>query len=291
MNTAEYYLLDVFTDRPFSGNPLAVFLNADGWETRTMQALANELNLAETVFLSAATEPNHFPMRIFTPSRELPFAGHPTVGTAHLLAELGVVNREQGLVLHPPIGELLLSYQHDRPIFETAQPAMITDSTINRITAVELLGLDIHQVVGDPVIASYGLPYHLIQLSDVAALERVQISAAAWARAVMVSPAEQVYLYVLEQTNAAATVIKSRMFCMHASLCEDPATGSAAAALTGYLASLQPGALQCTIHQGIEMGRPSLIHTAANGDIKHGYVQVGGHAVVMGKGAFSLGGD
>ncbi|MDC6657721.1 PhzF family phenazine biosynthesis isomerase, partial [Leclercia adecarboxylata] len=97
MKTAEYYLLDVFTDQPFTGNPLAVFLDADGLTTNTMQALANELNLAETVFLRAAIEPNHYPMRIFTPTRELPFAGHPTVGTAQLLAELKLVNRAQGV--------------------------------------------------------------------------------------------------------------------------------------------------------------------------------------------------
>ena len=86
MKSADYYLLDVFTEQPFTGNPLAVFLASDELDTSTMQALANELNLAETVFVGAATQPNHYPMRIFTPTRELPFAGHPTVGTAHLLA-------------------------------------------------------------------------------------------------------------------------------------------------------------------------------------------------------------
>lgn len=289
MKTAEYYLLDVFTDQPFTGNPLAVFLDTGELTTRTMQALANELNLAETVFLGAAAGPNHYPMRIFTPTRELPFAGHPTVGTAHLLRELNLVNREQGVVLQPPIGELVVNYEQDRATFTTAKPAMLADSTIDRTTAVELLGLDIHQVIGDPVIASFGLPYHLIELTDVAALESVRISMAAWASAVMSSHAEQVYLYVIEQQNEAETVIKSRMFCMHASLCEDPATGSAAAALTGYLASLQPDTLHCKIHQGVEMGRPSVIHTAANGEIKPGYVHVGGNAVVVGKGEFYLG--
>ncbi len=288
MKTAEYYLLDVFTDQPFTGNPLAVFLDTGGLDTSTMQSLANELNLAETVFLSAATGANHYPMRIFTPTRELPFAGHPTVGSAHLLRKLDLVNREQNLVLQPPIGELVVNYEQDRPTFETAQPAIVTDSTIGRPTVAELLGLDIHQVIGDPVIASCGLPYHLIELTDVAALESVRISSAAWTNDVMTSGAEQVYLYVIEPSKEAETVVKSRMFCMHASICEDPATGSAAAALTGYLASLQSDALQCKIHQGAEMGRPSVIYTAANGSIKPGFVQVGGNAVVLGKGVFYL---
>lgn len=288
MNNADYYLLDVFTDQPFTGNPLAVFLDAGALETSTMQALASELNLAETVFLSATTGPNHYPMRIFTPTRELPFAGHPTVGTAHLLAELNLVNRAQGVVLQPPVGELAVRYHQTRATFTTAQPAILKDSTIDRLTAVELLGLDIHQVRGDPVVASFGLPLHLIELTDVAALENVHISTATWASAVVPSSAEQVYLYVIEQHDGIETVIHSRMFCMHASLCEDPATGSAAAALTGYLASLQTDALQCTIHQGVEMGRPSVIYTAANGDIKAGFVQVGGNAIVVGRGAFAI---
>lgn len=288
MKTAEYYLLDVFTDQPFTGNPLAVFLESDGLDTSTMQAIANELNLAEVVFLSAANAPNHYPMRIFTPTRELPFAGHPTVGTAHLLGALNLVKPEQTLVLQPPIGELAISYEQGRATFKTAQPAMLADSTIDRLTAVELLGLDIHQVMGDPVVASFGLPFHLIELADVAALENVHISSAIWASAVMASSAVQIYLYVIEQQGEKETVIRSRMFCMHASICEDPATGSAAAALTGYLASLQPTALHCKIQQGVEMGRPSVIYTAANGEIKSGCVTVSGHAVLVGKGAVFL---
>ncbi|QEW06475.1 PhzF family phenazine biosynthesis protein [Nitrincola iocasae] len=288
MKTAEYYLLDVFTDHPFTGNPLAVFPNADGLATRTMQAFANELNLAETVFLGAATNTNHYPMRIFTPTRELPFAGHPTVGTAHLLAALKLVNPEQTLVLQPPIGALAVSYAQTRATFTTAQPAKVMDSNLDQVSAAALLGLETHQVIGKPVIASCGLPYHLIELADRVALEGALISATIWAEFIASSSAEQIYLYVMEQPNdigtETGTVIRSRMFCMHASICEDPATGSAAAALTSYLAANQPDALRCQIHQGIEMGRPSVIYTAANGDVKPGLVQVGGQAIIVGEG-------
>ncbi|MGP9807723.1 PhzF family phenazine biosynthesis protein [Halomonas sp. AOP12-C2-37] len=288
MKTVEYYLLDVFTDQPFAGNPLAVFLEADGLATSTMQALANELNLAETVFLGAAAGPNHYSMRIFTPTRELPFAGHPTVGTARLLAELNLVNPAQEVVLQPPIGELMVSYKQGRATFTTAQRAKVMGSTIDHATAAKLLGLESHQVIGSPVFSSFGLPFHLIELVDHEALVRISIDNALWGSSVMTSSAEQVYLYVTEPSNNTTIQISSRMFCMHASICEDPATGSAAAALTGYLASLQPDALQCTIHQGDEMGRPSVIHTAANGEIEPGFVTVGGNAVVVGQGAFKL---
>ena len=148
MKAAEYYLLDVFTDQPFTGNPLAVFLDANGLSTSNMQALANELNLAETVFLGAAAGPNHYPMRIFTTTMELPFAGHPTVGTAHLLAELNLVNRERPLVLAPPVGKLAISFALGLSTFTTAQPVSVEDSSLDHATAATLLGLEKHQVMG-----------------------------------------------------------------------------------------------------------------------------------------------
>ncbi|MBP5979911.1 MAG: PhzF family phenazine biosynthesis protein [Halomonas sp.] len=283
MNSAEYYLLDVFTDTPFSGNPLAVFLMADGLETATMQAIANELNLAETVFLSAPIGQNHYSMRIFTPAAELPFAGHPTVGTAQLLAELGLVNREQTLVLQPPVGELPIRYSGKQAIFTTARPASVTPSTLNQQTAASLLGLQSHQVIGTPVIASCGLAFHLIELSDLTALKSIQISEAVWTDAVSPSGIEQIYLYVTETSGDSEARLRSRMFSREHGLCEDPATGSAAAALTGYLAA-HTETSHWTIHQGVEMGRASVIETA----IDKGLVQVGGCAVLVGKGELYL---
>lgn len=279
MKTAEYYLLDVFTDQPFSGNQLAVFLNADGLETSTMQAIANELNLTETVFLSAPIAPNHYPMRIFTPTQELPFAGHPTVGTAQFLAELGLINRAQTLVLHPPVGELTIRYSGEKAVFTTARPASITPSTLDQETAASLLGLQSHQVIGTPVISSCGLAFHLIELSDPAALKNIHISAALWAETVAPSGAEQIYLYTIENSDRSETTLRSRMFSREHGLCEDPATGSAAAALTGYLATLNE-TTRWTIHQGVELGRPSVIETAMD----KGLVQVSGSAVLVGKG-------
>lgn len=283
MNRAEYYLLDVFTDTPFAGNQLAVFLEADSLETDTMQAVARELNLAETVFLGAASAANHYPMRIFTPTQELDFAGHPTVGTAQLLAELGLVNREQTLILQPPVGELLVSFSDRKATFTTARPASISSSPLDQSSAAALLGLQRHQVVGTPVISSCGLAFHLVELGDLTALQNIHISGAEWANTVTPSGAEQVYLYVAESSGGAETVLRSRMFSREHGLCEDPATGSAAAALSGYLATTGE-AKRWMIHQGVEMGRPSVIETAMDGE----RVQVGGNAVLVGKGEIYL---
>ncbi|PRY64134.1 trans-2,3-dihydro-3-hydroxyanthranilate isomerase [Vreelandella songnenensis] len=283
MNRAEYYLLDVFTDTPFAGNQLAVFLEADGLETATMQAVARELNLAETVFLGAARAANHYPMRIFTPTQELDFAGHPTVGTAQLLAELGLASREQTLILQPPVGKLPINFAGNKATFTTARPASISPSTLDTSRAATLLGLQRHQVVGMPVISSCGLAFHLIELDDLAALQNIHISGTEWANTVTPSGAEQVYLYVAESSGGAETVLRSRMFSREHGLCEDPATGSAAAALSGYLATTGD-ARRWVIHQGVEMGRPSVIETA----MANGLVQVGGNAVLVGKGEIYL---
>ncbi|WP_447895017.1 PhzF family phenazine biosynthesis protein [Vreelandella sp. GE22] len=283
MTRADYYLLDVFTDRPFTGNPLAVFLESDALDTPTMQAIAHELNLAETVFLGTAKAPGHYPMRIFTPIEELDFAGHPTVGTAQLLAELGLVEREQTLVLAPPVGELAVRFSDTKATFTTARAASIDTSSLSREGAAALLGLEPGQVMGEPVVASCGLAFHLVELSDAKALGAVQVSAAEWNATIAPSGAEQVYLYVRETDTNNAGAIRSRMFSMHDSLCEDPATGSAAAALSGYLAT-QGDMRRWMIHQGVEMGRPSVIETEMNGDL----VDVSGQAVLVGKGTLYL---
>ncbi|MEE3213972.1 MAG: PhzF family phenazine biosynthesis protein [Pseudomonadota bacterium] len=163
-----YYLLDVFTDRPFAGNPLAVFLDADGLEAERMQAIANELNLAETVFVGRAQAGAHFPLRIFTPDRELPFSGHPCIGTAHLLAAQGLVdNAHSELVLDLAAGPLKVTYEGDLARFRTARAPEVGTSTLGQANAAELAGLAPDDIAGDPVQASCGLPFHLVPLASV----------------------------------------------------------------------------------------------------------------------------
>ena len=284
-----YYLLDVFTDRPFTGNPLAVFPASDGLSTQQMQAIANELNLSETVFIGAPLAPNHFPIRIFTPTLELPFAGHPTVGTAHLLAATAMAERERPLTLAAGVGNLEVSFDGDLAWFTTAGLPEKRQSSLDRATAAELLGLSPSHVVTEPVIASRGLPYHLIELDSLDALQQAIPSAAAWARHVAASGVEQLYLYVAMGDEGE---IRSRMFSMESDIREDPATGSAAAALTGMLAELlegqAPSVRRWRIEQGIEMGRASRIlsETEARADGKP-CVRIGGQAVIIGQGTIS----
>lgn len=277
-----YYLLDVFTDTPFAGNPLAVFTESEEISDERMQAIATELNLSETVFVGTQTADNCFPIRIFTPGTELPFAGHPTIGTAYLLASLGLADRQSPLVLQAGVGDLEVRFDGDRARFTTARPVDVQPSSLDRMSAAELLGLSASQVVDDPEVASCGLAYHLIELDSLDALEQARPSAASWSRCVSPSGIEQIYLHV----RTGGETRRSRMFSTAiGNLREDPATGSAASALAGFLATRETGSSRWywQIDQGVEMGRPSRIHAWVERDDAM-TIRIGGQAVMVGEG-------
>lgn len=288
----DYFLLDVFTDRAFAGNPLAVLPQAKGLDTGMMQAIANELNLSETVFVGEASGPHRHPIRIFTPTRELPFAGHPVIGTAHLLLHLGMAERECPLILEAGVGSLLVEFEDELARFTTAASFSSLSSPLTRIAAAELLGLQEHQVVGTPVLASFGLPYHLVKLASLEALERARPSPGPWANWVSPSGHDQAYLYVVVKEAGASRAVRARMFSTPGGMREDPATGSAAAALAGYLAqSKGVGRWQWQIEQGIEMGRPSRILAEADRIENDLSIRIAGEAVIVGSGALHLPGE
>ncbi|GHB10339.1 PhzF family phenazine biosynthesis protein [Modicisalibacter luteus] len=284
---ADYYLLDVFTDRAFTGNPLAVFPFAHGWGTARMQAIANELNLSETVFVGEATGASRFPISIFTPTSELPFAGHPTVGTAHLLAHLDMARRDQPLILEAGVGPLEVRFDGSLACFKTAQPATVSESGLDRTAAASLLGLSKAEILDEPVLASCGLPYHLIELASLDALTNAVPNPSDWSRWVAPSGHEAIYLYVNQSITCAGRTLRSRMFSMENSLREDAATGSAASALVGMLTLRESGQgkWQWRIEQGVEMGRPSIIHGEAERDATHlTAIRIAGQAVLVGQG-------
>ncbi|MEQ6889661.1 PhzF family phenazine biosynthesis protein [Halomonas sp. CS7] len=283
-----YALLDVFTATPLTGNPLAVFPYAEGLNATTMQAIAQELNLSETIFVGREDDDRRFSVRIFTPHRELPFAGHPVVGTAHWLAARERVDRTRPLILEAPAGALRVRFEDDLAYFTTAAPAELAASSLGRSDAAALFGLEAQEVVADPILASCGLPYHLVPLTSREALSRAAPAASNWARHVLPSGIEQVYVYVEHDGEVSA-----RMFTAGAGvLYEDPATGSAAAALAGHLSACHAATVRCwRIHQGVDMGRPSEILVRPRPDDQGRVrVEVGGRAVIVGEGVLYPGG-
>jgi trans-2,3-dihydro-3-hydroxyanthranilate isomerase len=294
-----YLHLDVFTSRRFAGNQLAVFLDGRGLSTPTMQAIAKEMNFAETTFVlppeQAATQ---LRLRIFTPEEEMPMAGHPTIGTTFALARAGVVGPETTeLVLGLNVGPtpVALEWRGDELAFvwmtqrapEFGEPLGDREGAL---AALRLPSSAPHD--GLPFqLVSCGVPFLFVPLGTRRAVDAAALDAHAYAafcgRAAL-DPRLPVFLFSAERAADDATVY-SRMFAPGLGVSEDPATGGASGPLGCYLVRhgvVTPADASAILSlQGVKMGRPSHVHIAIgadNGDIRS--VRVGGEAVVAGEG-------
>ena len=300
-----YVVLDVFTSRPLEGNPLAVVLDADGLDTVAMQRIARQFNLSETVFVRPAVHPAHSAeIRIFTPGRELPFAGHPTVGTAALLAEERFGDVETAIdavvVLEERVGVVRAAVRLD-PVRATY--AEFDAPRLPRPLSVELpskgeiagaLGLDATDIGFEnhvPSAFEAGVPFAFLPLSGLDAVARARLDATTWRRVCGKFGALPVYLYCRETQNHDST-FHARMFDVDTGIGEDPATGSAAAAFAGVVWRFDTptrGGHHHRIEQGFEMGRPSLIDLTLEVDGRElTAVRIGGAAVRVAEGTLDV---
>jgi trans-2,3-dihydro-3-hydroxyanthranilate isomerase len=299
-----YITVDVFTDRAFGGNPLAVVLDAGGLSTAQMQAIATEFNYSETTFvLPPRDAANDAQVRIFTVNREIPFAGHPNVGTAFVLASRAAtpparLKFEEGAGLVPV--EILQEAGRVLGAELTAPQALSKLSPFSAEQAASCLSLSAAEIRTDrhpPRIFSVGLPFLMVAVASREALLRARPDAAAFAGAFPRDDSDAVYLYTRDVPPAEQPLdLQARMFHPGSSgLSEDPATGSAtvaAAAMLADLASERDGELKLRIGQGVDMGRPSLLLTRvvkANGAVVSAHV--GGGCVPMMEGTFRLTGE
>jgi trans-2,3-dihydro-3-hydroxyanthranilate isomerase len=296
MAELSYLTLDVFTDRRFGGNQLAVFPDASGLPDATMQAIARELNLSETIFLSPARPGQEWNARIFTPGMELPFAGHPTIGAAIALSLLGRVESDR-IVLHEPAGpvpvRLFESGGTPAAVLSTPQlPRPVSLVLAEPAALASMLGLspsDIGPVA--PAAYSAGVPFTFIPVRSRTLLDRAVLDVPNWAIHVGSTAAPHVAVLSLEDWEQG-TEVHLRMFAPAMGIAEDPATGAAAAALAGLLARIQrvpDGTGKWRIIQGVRMGRPSIIQLEA--DVAAGAVaavRVGGQAVLMSRATMEI---
>ncbi|MBS0421500.1 MAG: PhzF family phenazine biosynthesis protein [Proteobacteria bacterium] len=286
--------VDVFTEQRFGGNPLAVFVDAPELPDELMQSIAREFNLSETVFIVKPRDSRaKRRLRIFTTARELPFAGHPTIGAAQVLVEQGLagVTGDMGSFLFEEgVGLVPINVRRQRngawfvqlttaklpqegpaapPIAELAKWLNVAES-------------DILQQGDFPQFYSCGVPFLFVPLRDRGVLSRISVDPTIGRRIRAAAGAAEVFAFSYDPEREGSD-IRARMFAEGLGVAEDPATGSAAAALAGYLgprAGKEQGTLQWTIEQGFEMGRPSIIHLEA--DMANGAVaavRVGGTAV------------
>ena len=289
----QFYTADVFTDKPFSGNQLAVFPNAEGLNKTIMQQIAAEFNFSETVFVFPALNSDiDRRLRIFTPSGEIPFAGHPTIGTAFVLTKIASIplqGEETEITFQEGVGKVPVKVKavDNQPVYaELRGPSApeFRDETPTIADLAQILGLKVTDLATDgyePRAVSCGVPFLLIRVRNLEALGKARIDRTAWENILSPFWAPQVYLFCSVSENKW----RARMFAPALGIEEDPATGSAAAAFAAYLAMRESqlnGSWQWIIEQGVEMGRPSFLKVAADkedGAVKE--IRVGGTSVIV----------
>ncbi|MCK6625855.1 MAG: PhzF family phenazine biosynthesis protein [Anaerolineae bacterium] len=315
MKKLHYHLVDVFTDRPFGGNQLAVFSDGWGLSPQVMQQLAKEINFSETTFVLPPQDPgNDFWVRIFTPAVEMPIAGHPTVGTAFVLGREKLIDQtgpetmihfEEGVGVIP----VRVQWQNGQPgLIRMSQPLPEFGPEFpDRKLIAEMLSLEPDELDPDfPLqVVSCGLPFLYVPLKNLAAIRRARLRLDLWEKQLKDFASPHLFLLTAE-TELKNSTVHCRMFAPALGIVEDPATGAASGPLGCYLvkydrrppthstgsgraADRHKKQMSFISEQGFEMGRPSLIHIEIeqeNDQITA--VTVGGQCVFMGEGYFEL---
>jgi trans-2,3-dihydro-3-hydroxyanthranilate isomerase len=299
MKSRKYLVYDVFTDKPLAGNPLAVVTDCEGLDAAAMQAIAREFNLSESVFILPADNPRHRArVRIFTPDYEMPFAGHPTVGSAVALAEQADDGVAAGMfVLEEKVGPVRCAVTRSEGAtfaeFDLPKLPERIDLSADAGVLGAALGLSPHEIGFEnhrPSLWTAGVPYVAVPVANLDVAARVRFDNNAWME---LAPSKgdgvvaSAYVYCRD-TLHHDSAFHARMFVPGNPSYEDPATGSAAAAFAGVIQHFDKpvdGLQRYWIEQGIEMGRPSRLRLEIDvEDGRIGGARIGGHAVKVAEG-------
>ncbi len=290
MAQISYLLFDVFAERPFQGNQLAVV--PQHLDDATMQTLANELNVAETVFLRRTNDAGRpAELRIFTPRHEMPFAGHPTVGATFAIAEVlkWVPAETENFVLGERVGDVAVRLERNdgKLLAWLRTPPVSFEQELDRAQAAASLGLaqsDLHDTL-PPQIAGAGNPFLFIPLKDRESVDRAWYAVGGFDQAIE-SHVSGVFAFSLTENGAYA-----RMFAPMSGIAEDPATGSATGPLFAYLTkygALERGRSSFVSEQGVKLGRRSVLHVRIESDNGSLHFDVGGETIFVGEGSFRV---
>jgi trans-2,3-dihydro-3-hydroxyanthranilate isomerase len=273
MMKLKYYICDVFTDQRFGGNQLAVLPDARGLSDTRMQQIAREFNFSESTFVFPPDEGYTRKVRIFTPAREVPFAGHPNIGTAFVLASCGELEAFDGtteIIFEEKAGLVGISLRKSdegKISCELKAPQVLSlGEELSADLLAAALSLPADQIVTEthpPMLASVGLPFVMVELRDRSALQKAKINADGFEQIAARGVMPDIHCYVQSFDDFD---IRARMFAPHDGVPEDPATGSANCALAGLLGHFHPspsGMFEWRIAQGVEMGRPSTLRARA----------------------------
>ena len=280
-----YRVVDVFTNQPLEGNPLAVFPDGRGLEDETMQKIAKELNLSETTFVLPSTRAEcAVRVRIFTPTREMLFAGHPTIGTSFVLLDEGIVPKNsERFVLDEKVGPVPIRVEPGaRPMIWLTTPPIQFGKTFDPVICAQALGIDAEDLLNvPPQIVTAGNPTLFIALKNKDAVDRTWLDSAGLQ---IVKDAQQgaICVFVFAPTKEGAY---SRMFAPEYGVIEDPATGSSTGPLAAFMMQHDlvsgAGGSRFISEQGTKMGRRSILHIRIHGDRGVDGIEVGGYTAPL----------
>ena len=288
-----YRVVDVFTTRRLEGNALAVFPDAAGLDAATMQKIARELNLAETVFILPPSGSGFAArLRIFTPSREMPFAGHPTIGASFVLLDQGIAAAHNGgFVVEEAVGPVPIRVDGgDPPMLWLTTPPIRERATFDRALCANALGLSLEETLNiQPQLLDAGNPTLIVALRDKEAVDRAWLDSRAF-QALRGHDPEPICVFVFTPTPEGAY---SRMFAPDYGIAEDPATGSSTGPLALFmmrhgLVSSAAGT-RFVSEQGTKMGRRSILHANIKGDMGADGIEVGGNVTPLAVASMTLG--
>ncbi|QIM67396.1 isomerase [Mannheimia granulomatis] len=281
MRKYAYFLVNVFAESHFGGNPLAVFYEADGLNDAEMQLIARQFNLSEVVFVQSSPLPQAVKkLKIFTPDYEMPFAGHPTVGAAFVLHSL--LHLPADYFLQTNAGLVEIQHQGELITFAINHGAEVEDAPLTKEECAEILGLTVDDIASSPSWVNTGAAQLLVELSSEQAVKNCKINANLFIeKAVSKDNIPQMYVWFREAQQAKVRLF----FSSQGAVIEDPGTGSAAANLGGWHVKQSLTPLELRILQGDEMGRPNRLSLKVD---ETNTIFVGGKVIQVGKGEFYL---
>jgi trans-2,3-dihydro-3-hydroxyanthranilate isomerase len=292
MTKRELYIVDVFAEKRYAGNQLAVIRHADGLSSEEMLTIAQEMNYAESTFiLSDAVKDGGYDVRIFTMASEVPFAGHPTLGTAYIINHEIAPAPQKEIILNLKVGQITVTFKDDGVLWMRQKPPQF-GGTFDVETVAEALQISDDDIdTRFPVQAvSTGFPFIIAPLKTLEAVKRAQMDLSTFDAMTAAADdplhAKGILIFAPE-TYYAENDLNVRVFVPHNGVPEDPATGSANGCLTGYLAKYQyfgSNQVDCRVEQGYEINRPSLLMLRGNATTNDIEVNVGGRVVMVARG-------
>lgn len=294
MKKLTFYIVDVFAVERYTGNQLAVFTDASTLSDEEMQRIAKEINYSETTFMKS-TEPRNggYDVRIFTPNKELPFAGHPTLGTAYIIQREIIKQSVETVTLNLKVGQIPVTWDNtsdgDEVLWMRQKPPtfhqILEAADLAPVLSLELDEIDYCYPIQE---VSTGIPFIIVPLKTQVSLKRIRVNREKYFELVEKTQSKEILVFCPE-TYAPENDLSVRVFAEYLGIPEDPATGSANGCLAGYLVKYSyfgENPVDVHVEQGYEIGRPSLLLLKAQKNEDTIEVSVGGNVVMVAKGEF-----